>query len=186
VALKIAAIRPLPQYTTDSGSNRRSLTFANFLGILVGQIQTALNSLMFDLLLASGEPLNLLGSNFFDVLGRILIAIAISAIVSLWVEVRMMNYLQWGNLRLCLIDVFILNAISRISLYLFQLLAHQIFPSVSINALALATMITLLKSFIAYKFSDRPWIIVSISTIVSYLSFVAILSCLYWFWLGFR
>jgi hypothetical protein len=54
------------------------------------------------------------------------------------------------------------------------------------NRLALATTIALVKSFIAYKFSDRPWIIVSISTIVSYLSFVALLSCLYWFWLGFR
>lgn len=152
----------------------------------MGQIQIALTPLMLDLLLASEKPLNSLGLDFFDSLARILAAIAIAAIISLWVEVRMMNYLQWGNWRLCLIDVLILNVIARISLYLFQVLTHQMFPSVSFNALALATMITIFKSFVAYKFSDRPWIIVSMSTIVSYLSFVAILSCLYWFWLGFR
>jgi hypothetical protein len=87
---------------------------------------------------------------------------------------------------LCLIDVVILNFIARISLWLLELLVHHIFPVVSLNALMLAAMVTVIKSFVAYKFSDRPWIIVSISTIVSYLSFVAILSCLYWFWLGFR
>jgi hypothetical protein len=141
---------------------------------------------MLDLLSEIGNPLHLHGVNFFDSLAKILLAISIAAIVSLYVEVAMMKHLRWGSSMLCLIDVVILNFIARISLWLLQLLVHHIFPVVSLNALMLAAMVTVIKSFVAYKFSDRPWIIVSISTIVSYLSFVAILSCLYWFWLGFR
>jgi hypothetical protein len=142
---------------------------------------------MFELSLAIDSTPDLFTSALPTYLARILSLIIVAGLVSLFIEVWVMKLLNWGSWLLCLGDVLLLNFIAGLSLWLIYAVTHNIFPSLlTSNPIANIAIAIGIKCLVAHKLSDRPWIIVLISNVASYLSFIILLSCLYWFLLGFR
>ena len=142
---------------------------------------------MFELSQVVGNTPDLFASTLATSLTRILTLIIVAGVICVLVEAWVMKLCNWGSWRLCIADVVLLNFIASLSMFLLYTIAHNILHlPLPANPIAIVSIVIAIKSLVADKLSDRPWAIVLISNIASYLSFVIVLRCLFWFLLGFR